>query len=361
MRRHGLWASLKPLLGPISNGVFVLLILVAVILILDDHREDRSIIRGAFDDAVVPVMDVIAAPFRGLRAVLSDLDGYTEILNKNRNLKEENARLKQWYARAQAQASLLRRYEALLNLKLDPPVDTIAARVVTESGGPFVRAKLTNIGAAHDVRRGQAVITEHGLLGRVVDVGQNSSRIILLTDTASRVPVMVARTDARGMLNGDLTPAPRLDLIRGADMVRQGDMILTSGDGLLMPRGVPVGQAYTARDGSWRVRLFTDRGPGDFVKILKSTDFAAPPETKDGQDVPLLTPAAPIPANPTPRFDTPAPEPTPLPEELEILNQPTPGPRPQAAPSAQPVPDPAPNAVAPGEGPTPEPVLGPMP
>lgn len=352
MRRQGLWASLKPLLGPISNGVFVLLIVVALVLVLDDKREDRSIIRGAFDDAVTPVMDVVAAPFRGLRAVLHDLDGYREILTENQKLNEENARLRHWYARAQAQATLLRRYEALLDLKIEPAVETVTARVIAETGGPFVQAKLTNVGSLQGVRQGQSAITEHGLMGRVVGVGETSARILLLTDSTSRIPVMVARTDARGLLSGDLSPAPKLELIRGRNMLQQGDMILTSGDGLLMPRGLPVGQAYLARDGSWRVRLYTDRGPGDFIKILKAADFAEMPDANDPtQQIEILAPEQPIPANPAPRFETPEPQPTPVPDGVNNTRGPV-APNPRPAPSV-PTPDPYPDTVTVGPGPAP--------
>jgi rod shape-determining protein MreC len=320
MRRVGFWASLKPFIGPVANAVFAGLIILSLVLVLSDDPSRGGKMRGAFDDTVTPAFDVMAAPFRGLRAVLSDLDGYTEILAENRALREENARLRQWYALAAGQQTQMRRYEALLGIRTDPPVLTAAARVVAETGGPFVQAKLANAGAAEGVSLGQAVITEHGLMGRIVGVGQRSSRILLLTDAASRVPVMVARTDARGLLTGDNVPNPRMDMVRGINAIMAGDLIMTSGDGGLIPRGLPVGQVYKARDGAWRVKLFTDRGPGDYVKVLQFTDLAAlTPENNAAPDANRLPATTPLLPNPAPKFAPEEPTPTPLPPELQSL------------------------------------------
>src|SRR5438270_434891 len=82
-----------------------------------------------------------------------------------------------------------------------------------------------------------------GLVGRVIGVTAGASRVLMLTDVASRTPVMIDRTNARAILTGDGGPNPRLDYLCGQDPVREGDRILTSGDGGIMPRGLPVGVA----------------------------------------------------------------------------------------------------------------------
>src|SRR5438270_735747 len=80
-------------------------------------------------------------------------------------------------------------------------------------------------------------------VGEVIGVTAGASRVLMLTDVASRTPVMIDRTNARAILTGDGGPNPRLDYLRGQDPVREGDRILTSGDGGMLPRGLPVGVA----------------------------------------------------------------------------------------------------------------------
>ena len=93
-------------------------------------------------------------------------------------------------------------------------------------------------------------MSEHGLVGRVIGVTDGASRVLLLTDVASRTPVMIDRTNARAILTGDGGPNPRLDYLRGHDPIQEGDRLLTSGDGGVLPRGLPVGTAVKGLDGA---------------------------------------------------------------------------------------------------------------
>jgi rod shape-determining protein MreC len=205
------------------------------------------------------------------------------------------------------------------------------------------------------VRIGHPVMTDQGLLGRVVGVAPGASRVMLLMDVASRTPVMVDRTNARAILTGDGLPAPRMEFIRGTDPVRQGDVILSSGDGGVIPRGLPVGEAVKAMDGSWRVRLYTDRSPMDFVRILLFEDFrqsidqAALAQT-------VMPPAPPQPPPPTPPALAAAAAPV-APARAATVAASAPAPVPAAAapsPAAElPVPPVSPPAPSPAATPAP--------
>jgi len=122
------------------------------------------------------------------------------------------------------------------------------------------------------------VITDQGLVGRVVGTSANVSRVLMVTDITSSVPVMIMRSDGRAMMDGDGGGYPKLDWVRGQDTVRAGDQILTSGDGGVFPRGLPVGEAVKGVDGVWRVRLYANRGSIDFVKVLLFKDFSQLPD-----------------------------------------------------------------------------------
>jgi rod shape-determining protein MreC len=124
------------------------------------------------------------------------------------------------------------------------------------------------------VIEGAPVLAEHGLAGRVMGVAPAVSRILLLTDVESRTPVMVPRTNARAILAGDGGPNPRLAYLRTHDPLAPGDRVMTSGDGGVFPRGLPVGVVVKSADGAWRVALDSDASPVDYVQILLFKDFA---------------------------------------------------------------------------------------
>jgi rod shape-determining protein MreC len=150
----------------------------------------------------------------------------------------------------------------------------VAARVVLDARGPFANTRLANAGKEKGVVIGNPVMSETGLVGRVVGVGDGISRILLLTDVTSRVPVLIDRTNARAILTGDGGRNPTLDYLRGAGAVQNGDRVLTSGDGGVIPRGLPVGTAVKGLDGRWRIRLAADEGGIEFVRILQFKGFA---------------------------------------------------------------------------------------
>ena len=83
----------------------------------------------------------------------------------------------------------------------------------------------------------------------------------------------IDRTDARAVMTGDGSSNPRLEFVRGTGSVQPGDRILSSGDGGGLPRGIPIGVAAKGVDGSWRVKLFSDRGAIDYVRVLLFQDF----------------------------------------------------------------------------------------
>jgi rod shape-determining protein MreC len=251
---------------------------VAIALLVSDRRETfqaeaYGATRRASDTVLAPFGDALAAPGRWTGAGIDTIRGYFFAVSENRRLKAELREMRQWRDVAIALRDTNDRYRTLLGLKTDPPIPMVAARIVSDSRGPFASTRLANAGVEKGVKPGNPVMSENGLVGRVIGVADGASRVLLLTDVASRTPVMVDRTNARAILSGDGGPNPKLDYLRGRDPVKDGDRILTSGDGGVLPRGLPVGTAVKGLDGRWRVVLASDRAAIDFVRILLFQDF----------------------------------------------------------------------------------------
>ena len=105
---------------------------------------------------------------------------------------------------------------------------------------------------------GWAAMDGLGLVGRISGVGNKTARVILLTDTSSRVPVTIQPSGQQALLIGDNTAAPVIDFIEDADQVRPGDRIMSSGDGGVFPAGLLVGQVAEDPGGRMRARLAAD-------------------------------------------------------------------------------------------------------
>lgn len=190
-------------------------------------------------------------------------------------LEAEVRDLHRWKDLAETMALRMERYEKLLDLVGETQGQAVTARVVAEENGPFAASKIANAGAANGVREGFAAINEHGLVGRVVRVGEYTSRVLLLTDFSSRIPVMGTKSGDRALLVGDNGSSARLLEPETPDQIIPGEVWVTSGDDGKMPLGVRVGTARKVGD-DWRIDLAMDAGPIDFVRLVPPPDFADP-------------------------------------------------------------------------------------
>ena len=299
--RDSQFGELKVPLTWTAAVALIVAAVIAVALLLTDRRETfraeaYGAARTATDSVMAPVGEVLSAPGRWTGAGVDAIRGYFFAVSENRRLKGELSEMRQWRDVAFALKNENARYRSLLGLKTDPPIPMVAARVVTDSRGPFADTRIASTGREAGVQPGNPVMSEYGLVGRVIGVTTGASRVLMLTDVASRTPVMIDRTNARAILTGDGGPNPRLDYLRGQDPVREGDRILTSGDGGVLPRGLPVGFAVKGLDGKWRVVMSADKGPIDFVRILLFQDFTQVINRKelDRLPVPPPTPGEPV-------------------------------------------------------------------
>lgn len=318
--REGPLGDLKVPLTWTAAVALIVAAVIAVAFLLADRRETLQeqaygVTRQTVDTVAKPVSGAIAAPGRWTGLGLDYVRSYFFTASENRRLKVELAEMRQWRDRALALQDTNDRYKSLLGLRTDPPIPMASARVVSDSRGPFANTRLADSGSERGIEVGNPVLNERGLVGRVVGVSNGVSRVLLLTDIASRTPVMIDRTNARAILTGDGGPNPKLEYLRGVDPIQQGDRVVTSGDGGVVPRGLPVGAAVKGLDGRWRVVLFADQAAIDYVRILLFKDFAQladekqlqaktlPPVTTEDPQTSILS--APPPTTATPPAATP--------------------------------------------------------
>jgi rod shape-determining protein MreC len=183
--------------------------------------------------------------------------------------------LQRWKDLAETMTLRMERYEKLLGLVGETQGQVVMARVVAEENGPFAASRIANAGAANGVREGFAAVNENGLVGRVIRVGEYTSRILLVSDFSSKIPVMGSQSGDRALLVGDRGAGAVLKEPETPDKIVEGEMWVTSGDDGQMPLGVRVGRARRTAEG-WRIDLTMHEGAVDFVRLIPPPDFAAP-------------------------------------------------------------------------------------
>lgn len=190
-------------------------------------------------------------------------------------LEAEVRDLHRWKDLAETMTLRMERYEKLLGLVGETQSQSVMARVVAEEDGPFAASRIANAGAANGVRAGYSVVNENGLVGRVVRVGEYTSRILLITDSSSHIPVMGSQSGDRALLVGQGGSGAMLEEPETPDKIVEGEIWVTSGDDGQTPLGVRVGRARRTQTG-WAIDLAIKQGPVDFVRLVPPPDFATP-------------------------------------------------------------------------------------
>lgn len=208
-----------------------------------------SALRAGVAEITTPVSSALA----GLRriasapAAIADYFGGAEAARSLRKqLREEHAIV----MRARMINAENRRLRALLRIRDVEPTAIVAARLVSSSASSTRRFATLNAGNRQGVGPGQPVRGPEGLIGRVLETGPNSSRVLLLTDPDSIVPVRRTRDGLPGIVAG--RGDGQLD-VRSAGsanaLFRAGDTFVTSGAGGLYPPNIPVARiTRDARD-----------------------------------------------------------------------------------------------------------------
>jgi rod shape-determining protein MreC len=259
----------------LQRFTFALLFVAAFALMLLG-RADTDLVgraRATLADAVVPILDGVAQPIASIRQAYDNAKDFLHLRAENEALREDQERLLQWQVVARQLEAENQSLRDLLKFVPDPGASFVTARVVADNGGAFVRTALVAAGYRDGVRRGDAAMTGDGLVGRVVEVGQRSARILLLTDINSRIPVVVERTRDQAILAGDNSDNPQLlYLPHGASLV-PGDRIVSSTAGGAFPPGLPIGVVGSVQNGIGVVSLFVD---WDRLEYLRLVDYHLP-------------------------------------------------------------------------------------
>ena len=282
----------RPLRRLLVGGLVVVLLGLFLLWRIDSPRVERF--RTALVDAVVPNLEWALLPVTKATGMIEDFESYTRIYEQNQELKRELQQMKAWKEAALQLEQQNARLLDLNQVRLDPKLTHVTGQVLADSGSPFRQSVLLNVGARDGIRDGWACMDGIGLVGRISGVGARTARVILVTDTNSRIPVTIQPSGQKALLSGDNGPLPPLEFIEKADEVRPGDRVVTSGDGGMFPAGLLVGQVVLGTDRRLRVSLAADYQRLEFLRVLRSHDLE-PITDAGGLVAPPLLPSSPPP------------------------------------------------------------------
>lgn len=267
-RKHrGLILPSRQLMARFGQA-FVLVFLIMLVVLGRSGNPAVSSLKMRMSDALVPLIKVASSPFEALGESSAGLKNWANAYHQNQQLKQENQQLLQWQTMAKDMQVENDKLRALLNVAPRKEAHFVTATIVSDHGSAFSSAALVDAGKEDNIATNQAVISERGLVGRVMEVGNRSAQVLLLTDVNSRIPVMNERTREKMILIGKGNNFPTLGYVTTDSAIRKGDRIITSGDGGVFPKNVPVGVVRDADKSAIQIELFANLADIEYVSIV---------------------------------------------------------------------------------------------
>ena len=250
-------------------GLFLYFLVALALLLFESFNSPvPAKIRQVAADTATPILSLMDGPIRATQDGIERLVGVGIIFDQNTFLKKENEELRHWQSAA---LQLGRENERLLAIlkgagKEVPAIAT--GRVVGVGGGAYESSVIINVGKNQNVQRHWPVVNELGLVGRIISVGKLSSRVLLLTDLNSKIPVRISRSGMPGILEGRNSDVMKLNFLKPEAEVRVGDRIITSGHGSMFPPDLLIGNVTSVSELGIEVTPAAYLDRLDYLRVL---------------------------------------------------------------------------------------------
>ncbi|MGI9282345.1 MAG: rod shape-determining protein MreC [Endozoicomonas sp.] len=266
---------------------FVFLLIICIALLFVDHRYHYlSTARSWLTMVVTPLQWISDLPSRAFSTADELVTSRSELFEENTRLKARSLILEQKVQKLASLTAQNLRLKELLNSSELVDEQVLVAEIIGVDPDPYAHIVTINKGSSDGVFKGQAIVDANGVMGQVVAVNPVSSRVMLVTDTASRVPVQVNRSGYRAIAVGTGSK-DSMELVHIPDTVdiREGDLLTSSGLGQIFPVGYPLGKVrkvvHTPGDAFAKieVQLMAEVNRTRFVLLVFRADEEIDPES----------------------------------------------------------------------------------
>ncbi|HPM42840.1 MAG TPA: rod shape-determining protein MreC [Candidatus Omnitrophota bacterium] len=232
-----------------NRPINVLILVVLLALVLANSKTVSSPFRMKIADSVsVPISYA-----KGIKGFLSGISPWKTLSDENKALRAQNEILARQLDEAKTLVSENERLRELLDFRKSTPYTTIPAQVIGRDPTNWSNSIIIDKGSTAGLKVNKAVISTKGLVGRVLELGRYSAKVLLITDPNSKVGVLIQRNGQGGMMVGRPDGNCKMLYIALDSDVRSGDKIISAGFGSIYPKGILVGEVTKVERESGRL------------------------------------------------------------------------------------------------------------
>ena len=247
-------------------SLFVLVLLSILFIFLETiNAKPLNYIRSFIKDTIYRASLVVSSPLNGIQYLVSEAGDHINLYENYNKIKKENTKLKNKISESSYLTLENNQLRKLIDEQVESSSNLVSSRVMLDKQSPYLNSFIINSGSNRKIKNGMAVLDGKNFVGRIVDVNFFSSRVLLVTDLNSKIPVIIEPSENHAILSGHGKNKPTLEYLPEKHTIKEGDKVYTSGkEGIFSP-GIPVGEVVAG--GKNQVSLYSDIGQITFVNI----------------------------------------------------------------------------------------------
>ena len=245
------------------------LIVFSLILLFVETIENKPLnyLRSVVKDSIYRGSVIVSSPYLGFKITVNAIQNHLALYNEYDELKKENVRLKNNIYDPNFLIFENRQLRKLLDEQVASSDNLVSSRVMIDKRSPYLNSFIINGGSNKKIKNGMAVLNGKNFIGRIVDVNYFSSRVLLVSDLNSKIPVVIEPEGYHAILSGTGKAKPVLEFLPENHTAKSGNKVYTSGkEGIFSP-GIPIGEIISTGNKKILVSLFSDLTQVTFVNI----------------------------------------------------------------------------------------------
>ena len=251
-------------------SLLVLIIISVILLSLDFYKaKPLNIFRSISKDIIYRGSFIISLPFKSLDRGYKTVKTHFTLYDDYQNLKNELYILKAQQSEIEFLKMQNKELKIVITDVLHTDIKNVIAKVMLDKKSPFLKSIILNKGTNSNLKKGMAVLHKKNMVGRIVEVNYLSSRVLLINDLNSKIPVKIQPSGENAIMSGEGNNLASLDFLPKLSTIEEKNIVFTSGSDGVFDDGIPIGK-ITEIEGKFYVKFFSDLNQINFVTVINN-------------------------------------------------------------------------------------------
>ena len=251
-------------------SLLVLIIISVILLSLDFYKaKPLNIFRSISKDIIYRGSFIISLPFKSLDRGYKTVKTHFTFYYDYQNLKNELYILKAQQSEIEFLKMQNKELKIVISDVLHTNTKNVIAKVILDKQSPFLKSIILNKGTNSNLKKGMAVLHKKNMVGRIVEVNYLSSRVLLINDLNSKIPVKIQPSGENAIMSGEGNNLASLDFLPKLSTIEEENIVFTSGSDGVFDDGIPIGK-ITEIEGKFYVEFFSDLNQINFVTVINN-------------------------------------------------------------------------------------------